>query len=96
MDAKYGPPLREEHILRVFKNGMLREIFGPKIKMSKVGWKTLYSKEIHDLYSLPMWIRWVGYVAYLLREVKCIKGSDRKFQVRLLGRCTCRQADNKK
>jgi hypothetical protein len=32
MDVKYGPPLREEHRLRVFKNRMLRKIFGPKIK----------------------------------------------------------------
>lgn len=37
-----------------------------------------------------------GVCCILVREVKCIKGSDRKFQVRLLGRCTCRQADNKK
>jgi len=35
MDVKYGPPLREEHRLRVFKNGMLRKIFGPKIKKVK-------------------------------------------------------------
>jgi hypothetical protein len=42
---------------------MLRKIFGPKIKKSKAGWKTLHSEEIHDLYSLPGWMRWVGYVA---------------------------------
>lgn len=65
MDVKYGPPLREEHRLRVFKNRMLRKIFGPKIKKSTADWKTLHSEEIHDLYSSPGWMRWVGYVAYL-------------------------------
>jgi hypothetical protein len=52
MDVKYDPPLREERRLRVFKNGMLRKTFGPKIKQSKTGWKKLHSEEIHDLYSL--------------------------------------------
>jgi hypothetical protein len=65
MDVKYGPPLREEHRLRVFNNRMLRKIFGLKIQKSKAGWKTLQSEEIHDLCSLPRWMRWVGYVAYL-------------------------------
>jgi hypothetical protein len=37
MDVKHGPPLREEHRLRVFKNRMLRKMFGPKIKKSKAG-----------------------------------------------------------
>jgi len=37
-----------------------------------------------------------GVCCILVREAKCIKGSDRKFQVRLLGRCMCRQTDNKK
>jgi hypothetical protein len=51
MDVKYGPPLR------VFKNGKLRKIFGPKIKKSKAGWKILHSEEIHDLYSLSGWMK---------------------------------------
>jgi hypothetical protein len=30
MDVKHGPPMREEHRLRVFKNRVLRKLFGPK------------------------------------------------------------------
>jgi hypothetical protein len=63
--------LREEHKLRVFENRVLRRIFGLKKDEVMGGWRKLYNKELHDLYSLPSIIRitmsrrmrWVGHVA---------------------------------
>jgi hypothetical protein len=40
--------LREEHRLRVFKNRVLRRIFGPKRDEVTGGWRKL-----HGLYSSP-------------------------------------------
>jgi hypothetical protein len=45
--------LREEHKLRVFKNRVLRRIFGPKRDKVMGEWRKLHSKEFHDLYSSP-------------------------------------------
>jgi hypothetical protein len=45
--------LREEHILRVFGNKMLRRIFGPKREEVVGGWKRLHNKELHTLYASP-------------------------------------------
>jgi hypothetical protein len=63
--------LREEHRLRMFKNRVLRRIFGPKRAEVTGGWRKLHSDELHNLYSLPSIIRmmksrmmrWVGHVA---------------------------------
>jgi hypothetical protein len=49
--------LREEHRLRVFKNKVLRRIFGPKRNEVTGGWRKLHSEELHDLYSSPSIIR---------------------------------------
>jgi hypothetical protein len=49
--------LREEHKLRVFENGVLRRIFGPKRKEEVGGWRILYNKELHNLYASPNIIR---------------------------------------
>jgi hypothetical protein len=62
--------LREEKRLRVFENRVLREIFGPKRKVTGE-WRRLHNKELNDLYSSPniIWVikprrmRWVGHVA---------------------------------
>jgi hypothetical protein len=43
--------LREEHSLRVFENGVLRRIFGPKRDEVKGEWRKLHSVEFSDLYS---------------------------------------------
>jgi hypothetical protein len=48
--------LREEHRLRVFENRVLR-IFGMKKDNVTGGWRKLYNKELHDLYSLKRIIR---------------------------------------
>jgi hypothetical protein len=62
--------LREEHILRVFENRVLRRIFGPKRNEMTGGWRKLHNEELHNLYSSPSIIRmaklrmrWAGHVA---------------------------------
>jgi hypothetical protein len=63
--------LRELHRLRVFENGVLRGIFGPRRDEVTGEWRKLHSGELHNLYSSPDIIRqiksrrmrWVGHVA---------------------------------
>jgi hypothetical protein len=63
--------LREEHRLKVFENGVLRRIFGPKRDEVTGDWRKLYSKELHNLYPSPSvtrminsnWLMWAGHVA---------------------------------
>jgi hypothetical protein len=63
--------LREEHILRVFEDRVLRRIFGPKVDEVKGKWRKLHNEELRDLYSSPSIIRmaksrlmiWVGHIA---------------------------------
>jgi hypothetical protein len=62
--------LREERRLRVFKNRVLRRIFGPKIDEVTGERRKLHHDELNDLYSSPNIIRviklrmgWVGHVA---------------------------------
>jgi hypothetical protein len=43
--------LREEHRLGVFKNRVLRRIFGPKKNELTGEWRKLHSEELHDLNS---------------------------------------------
>jgi hypothetical protein len=45
--------LREEHRLRVFKNKVLRRIFGPKRDEVRGGWRKLHNEELRNLYSSP-------------------------------------------
>jgi hypothetical protein len=51
--VKLGLTLRDEHMLRVYKNSMLRKIFGPK--RDKVTWqrRRLHNEEDYDTYSSP-------------------------------------------
>jgi hypothetical protein len=49
--------LREEHKLKVFENGVLRRIFGPKRDEVTGEWKKLHSEELHILYCSPNIIR---------------------------------------
>jgi hypothetical protein len=65
--------LREEHILRVFENRVLRRIFGLKRDEVAGGCRKLYNEELHNLYSSPSIIRmiksrrmrWAGHVALM-------------------------------
>jgi hypothetical protein len=41
----------------VFKNKVLRKIFGPKRAKVKAEWKRLHNEELYDLYSSPnIWV----------------------------------------
>jgi hypothetical protein len=42
--------LREEQRLRVFENGVLRRIFGPKREEVTGEWRKLHDEELHNLY----------------------------------------------
>jgi hypothetical protein len=63
--------VRGEHKVRVFKNRVVRRIFGPKKDGVTGGWRKLHSKELQNLYSSPSIIRiiksrtmrWAGHVA---------------------------------
>ena len=65
--------LREERTLRVFVNGVLRRVFGPKRDEVTGEWRKLHNEEQNDLYSLPNIVRvvksrrmrWAGNVARL-------------------------------
>jgi hypothetical protein len=50
--------LREERRLRVFKNGVLREIFGAKRDEVTEEWRKLHSEELNYLYcsSSIVWV----------------------------------------
>jgi hypothetical protein len=62
---------REEHRLRVFENGVLRRIFGPKRDEVTGEWRKLHIGVLHNLYSSPDVIgqiksrimRWARHVA---------------------------------
>jgi shikimate kinase len=49
--------LREELRLRVFKNGVLRRIFGPKIDEVTGKWRKLHNEELNYLFFLPSVVR---------------------------------------
>jgi hypothetical protein len=57
--------------VKVFKNRVLRTVFGPKRDGVTGGWRKLHNEELHNLYSSPSIIRiiksrrmrWAGHVA---------------------------------
>ena len=63
--------LRQERRLRVFENGVLRRIFGPKRDDVTGEWRKLHNEELKGLYSSPNIVRviksrrmrWAGHVA---------------------------------
>jgi hypothetical protein len=74
--------LREERILRVFQNRVLRRIFGPKRDEVTEEWMKLQCQELHNLYSSPDIIRqiksrrmrWAGHVACMGEERNVYQG----------------------
>jgi hypothetical protein len=49
--------IKEEHMLKVFQNRLLRRIFGSKKSEIIGGWKKLHNEELYSLYSPPSIIR---------------------------------------
>jgi len=74
--------LREESMVKVFENRVLRRIFGPKRDEVTGYRRKLHEEELYDLYSSPniVWMikwrimRWTGNVARMVGEERCIKG----------------------
>jgi hypothetical protein len=70
--------LRDEHILRVLENRLLRRIFGPNRAEVMGEWRKVHNGELHNLYSSPDIIRqmksrttrWVRHVARVGEEKK--------------------------
>ena len=42
--------MREEHRLRVFENGVLKILFGPKRDEVTGEWRKIHNEELNDLY----------------------------------------------
>jgi hypothetical protein len=82
----WSPTLREERMLRVFENRVLRTVFGPKEVEVTGEWRKLHDEELNDVYSLPNIVRvvksrrmrWAGHVARM--------GEDRGVQRVLVGK----------
>jgi hypothetical protein len=51
--------LRVERSLRVFKNRVLRRIFGSKRNEVKGEWRKLHNEELNDLYCSPSIVRMI-------------------------------------
>jgi hypothetical protein len=95
--------LREEHRLRVFKNRVLRRIFGPKRDAMTGELRKLHDKEFPDLYSSPSIIiimnsrrmRLAGHVARMWEKRNAYRLLVGKAQgTRPLGRPRRRWLDN--
>jgi hypothetical protein len=95
--------LREERGLRVFENGVLRRIFGPKRDEVTGEWRKLRDEELNDLYCSPnivrviKWrrIRWTGHVALMGERRDVYRGLVGKPEgKRPLGRPRRRREDN--
>jgi hypothetical protein len=57
----WSPTLRKEQKLKVFRNRVLRRIFGPNRDEVIGGWTELHNEELHNLYSSPNIIRMIKY-----------------------------------
>jgi len=92
-----------KHRLRVFKNTVLRRIFGPKRDEVTGEWRKLHNEELNDMYCSPniIWViklrrmKWVGHVVRMgeSRGAYRVLVGKRKGK-RPLGRLRCRWEDN--
>jgi hypothetical protein len=68
--------LNKDHKLRVFKNTVLRKLFGTEKEDVTGWWSKLCNEELHDLYASPNIIRvmkswrtqWAGHLTYIGRR----------------------------
>jgi hypothetical protein len=95
--------LREERRLRVFKNWVLRRIFGPKRNEVTGEWKKLRKEELNDPYSTANIVRviklrrkrWAGHVVPMGERRGIYRGLVATPEgKRLLGRPRYRWEDN--
>jgi hypothetical protein len=78
--------LSEERRPRVFKNRVLRKVFGPKRDVVTGEWRKLHNEKLNDLYCLPNIVRvvklrrmrWAGHVARM--------GEDKGVHIVLVGK----------
>jgi hypothetical protein len=78
--------LREDHKVRVFEDGILRRIFGPKRDEIILVWTKFHNGELHDLYSSLDIIRIMktrmmrcgGHVARKEKKKECTQGIGAK------------------
>jgi hypothetical protein len=71
--------LNEKRRLRVFENGVLRRIFGPKRDEVTGEWSKLHNEDLNGLYFLANIVRviksgrlkWVGHVARMGKGEVC-------------------------
>jgi hypothetical protein len=73
--------LKEEHILRVFDNRVLRRISGSRRHGATGDWRKLHTEELHNLYSSPSIIRmfksrWMRGVGHGVRQKKMHQQED--------------------
>jgi hypothetical protein len=74
----WSPTLREEYILRMYENRVLRRIFGPKRDEVTGEWREMHNEELHILHSPPNIVRqiksrrmrWARHVACMEEERK--------------------------
>jgi hypothetical protein len=78
----WSPTLREESRLRVFKNRVLRRVFGHKRDEVTGEWRNLHNEEQNDLYSLHNILRVVKSRHGMWR----VMGEDRGVHRVLLGK----------
>jgi hypothetical protein len=95
--------VREEHRRRMFENGVLRRIFGPKKDEMAGGWRKLHNEDLHKLYSSASTVRmiksrrmiWAGNVARMGEKRNIYKILVGKAEVKKpLGRPRRRWVDN--
>jgi hypothetical protein len=78
--------LREERRLRVFKNRVLRKVFGPKRDEVAGEWRKLHNEELYNLYSSPNIVRVVKSRRMILAGHVARMGEGRVVHRVLLGK----------